>query len=66
MQTNAKETIKTWRWRIVKAGFNVRKFSALPGINIPASLFSEYLNGKKSPSLERFDLIEDKLKSLGV
>lgn len=63
---SARETIQTWKWRIVKAGHSQKSFLALDGVNIAQSLFSDYLNGKKDPSIERFDLIENKLKSLGV
>jgi transcriptional regulator with XRE-family HTH domain len=61
---SAKETIKTWKWRIVKAGHNGITFAELLGI--APSVLSEYMSGKKSPSLERYDHIEGKLKELGV
>lgn len=61
---NASETIQTWKWRIVKAGYNQKTFAEL--LEIAPSLFSEYLARKKDPSLERYDLIEGKLKELGV
>jgi len=60
----ARETIKTWQWRIKKTGKNQGEFARLVGIS--PSLLSDYCNGKKSPSLERFDLIENTLKFMGV
>lgn len=59
-----RETIKSWQWRIVKAGYRQGSFADM--LEIAPSLFSEYINGKKDPSLERFELIENKLKELGV
>lgn len=61
---NAKETIKTWRYRIVKANLNASQFGEMIGVS--SSLLSQYMGGKISPSLENFDLIESKLKELGV
>ncbi len=61
---NAKETIKSWKWRIVKADHSAKSFAELVGIS--PSLLSEYWTKKKSPSIERFDLIENKLRELGV
>lgn len=61
---NASETIETWRWRIIKAGYKSKDFAAL--LDIDGSLLSAYCKGRVKPSLERFDLIENKLKSLGV
>lgn len=61
---NTREIISTWKWRVVKAGYNQKNFAKLLGIS--PSLFTEYQKGKKDPSLERFDLIENKLKTLGV
>ena len=57
------KTIKSWRWRILRAGYaNVRQFCE--NIGIPESMMSEYLTGKKYPSLKRFDLIEKHLKGI--
>ena len=61
---DTKEIVKSWKWRIVKAGLNVGDFSEQ--IGVARSAMSEYLNGKKSPSLERFDRIENKLRDMGV
>lgn len=58
----AKETVQTWRWRIVRSGHNAASFSKILGI--APSLMSEYLSGVKTPSLGRFDEIEEKLKDL--
>jgi len=59
-----KDTITTWRWRIVKAGHNTVSFAKLCDISQP--LLSQYLRGKAVPSLGRFDEIEKTLKNLGV
>ncbi len=61
---NTREIIKSWKWRIVKAGYRSGEFAALLGIH--ASLMSNYLNEKQNPSLGKFDLIEQKLRELGV
>lgn len=58
------DTIKTWKWRITKAGYKKGDFAA--EIGIPRPMLSNYLHGRATPSLDRFDLIEDKLKELGV
>lgn len=59
-----KETIKTWKWRIIKAGFKLQDFAA--AVEIPQGQISNYCAGRIVPSLERFDIIEGKLKELGV
>lgn len=61
---NIREVIASWKWRVVKAGYSQKRFALLLGIS--PSLFSEYTTGKKDPSVERFERIEDKLKQLGV
>jgi hypothetical protein len=58
------EIIKSWRWRIAKAGHKMGSFCVL--INIAPSALSEYQSFKKSPSLKRFNLIEQTLKDMGV
>lgn len=58
------EKIKSWKWRIVKAEYNVKSFADLMGFS--ASSMSEYMSGKKKPSIDRFEEIENKLKELGV
>ena len=60
----ASETIKTWKWRIVKAELSNNEFAEKVGIS--ANLLSQYLTGATTPSIERFDEIEGKLKELGV
>ena len=61
---NAKDTIATWKWRIVKANISAKAFSESLGIQ--PQQFSLYITGKQNPSIERFDMIEGKLKDLGV
>lgn len=59
-----KEVIGTWRWRIVKAGYKCSKFAEEIGVPLPT--LSLYMSGTKTPSVKRFDLIEGKLRDLGV
>ena len=59
-----RETIKTWKWRIAKTGKSMNEISK--ELNISPSVLSQYCSGFISPSIERFDLIEEKLKDLGV
>lgn len=59
---NAKETVKSWRWRIVRVEYTATQFADMLGIS--RGVFSEYLTAKKAPSLERFDIIESKLREL--
>lgn len=56
--------IKSWRWRIAKAGMTQLAFCKVVSIT-PANL-SLYLNGKKIPRPLTFEIIESKLKELGV
>ena len=58
------EKIQSWRWRIVKSGNTIKSFSEL--VNVSPSEFSEYFAGNRHPSINRFDMIEDKLTELGV
>jgi len=59
---NASETIKSWRWRLKRIRHKSKDFAPLIGID--QSLFSAYCSGRISPSIERFDLIENKIKEL--
>ena len=61
---NTKKTISTWRWRIVKANHNIKSFAE--ELDIAPSIVCEYLSGKKTPSLGKFETIENKLRELGV
>lgn len=56
--------VASWRWRITKAGFNIKGFCPLVGLK--AGQMSGYLNGKVTPSIDTFEKIEGKLKELGV
>lgn len=56
--------MKTWRWRIAKAGMTQAEFCN--GLGISAPNLSLYLNGKKVPRPLTFETIESKLKELGV
>lgn len=57
-----KEIVKTWKWRICKSGTNQLKFSEKLGIK-PSQL-SYWINGKRNPSLDDFDKVEEFLKEL--
>lgn len=60
----AKETITSWKWRVAKSNKTAQEFCI--SIGLDPSQFSQYVCGKKNPSLPTFDLIESKLKELGV
>jgi transcriptional regulator with XRE-family HTH domain len=55
---------KTWKARLKKAGFNQAEFGAL--VSIDQGAISLYFNGKKIPSIETFDKIENGFKFWGV
>jgi transcriptional regulator with XRE-family HTH domain len=54
------DTIKTWKWRIVRADHTMQSFCELVKVN--PSLMSQYISGQIKPSIERYDLIEGKLR----
>ena len=56
--------IKTWRWRIAKAGLTQNEFCNIVDVT-PANL-SLYLSCKVNPRPLTFEKIESKLKSMGV
>ena len=60
----SKETVKTWKWRAHKADLNQSKLAF--DLSISPSALSEYISGKKNPSMATFDKIEGYLKGLGV
>lgn len=60
----AKETIKTWKWRITKAGLSQQEFAKQ--VSIAPSILSQYITGNATPLIDRFDEIEGKLQELGV
>lgn len=57
-----RETIESWKWRIVRAGHTAKSFGELTGI--ADTQLSNYFNKKKNPGLKSFDSIEGKLKEL--
>lgn len=59
---NTRDTIKSWKWRIVRAGHSQMSFAVLINVSVPA--LSGYINGNITPSIERFELIEGKLREL--
>jgi len=63
-ELNTPEIMATWKWRIVKAGKTAFSFSKMVGIN-PA-IMNGYVNGSKMPPIDRFDMIENALRELGV
>lgn len=58
------ETIRTWRWRIVKSNNTIKTFAALIEMN-PSDL-SQYIKQNRRPRLDTFDRIESKLRELRV
>lgn len=59
-----KETIKNWPWRIKKAGLTQSEMSAMAGV--AQSTLTNYIKGKITPSLHRYEKIEAILKSRGA
>lgn len=57
---NTTETIASWKWRIKRVDMTLKDFAKYIGIS--PSLLSDYCNFKKSPSLFRFQMIEDTIK----
>ena len=57
-----RETIQSWRWRIVRVGHNQASFCEQ--YNISRGAMSEYLAEKKTPSIKRFENIEAIIKDL--
>tara|TARA_R110000851_G_scaffold311291_1_gene471411 strand:+ start:383 stop:571 length:189 start_codon:yes stop_codon:yes gene_type:complete len=60
----AKETVKSWKWRIPKAGFNQTNFSEAHKLG--RSNLNDYINGRVNPTIDTFDKIEGILTELGV
>ena len=60
------EAVKSWKWRIHKAGFRIGEFCDALDPPMQPQQLSRYMSGKISPSLSVFDRIEGKLKDLGV
>ena len=58
----ALDTIKSWRWRIVRVGLSQGEFASLVGYS--QNGFAEILNGKKNISAARLDDVEAKLADL--
>lgn len=58
------EKVQSWRWRIVKADYNYQNFANELGIS--KQVLSHWINGRNKPSAEKIDLIEARLKELGV
>ncbi len=57
-----RDTIQSWRWRIVRVGHNQASFC--DRYNISRGAMSEYLAEKKTPSIKRFERIEKIIKDL--
>ena len=60
MQIN--ETIKSWRWRIVRVEMSQDSFCDT--IQVSRAALSNYISGKKDPSLKSYQKIEGKLLEL--
>lgn len=63
-QETAQEIVASWKWRIPKAGHTVRSFCE--GEQFHESKLSLYISGKTIPRIDTFDMIEGKLRRLGV
>jgi len=50
----------TWGWRIKRA--SLRQTSFAEEIGVSPAVLSEYISGKKIPSLKRFELIENEIR----
>ena len=59
---NAQDIVKTWRWRITRAGYTQDRLCQ--ELQVSRSGLSQYLCGKQEPSLKMFDKIEGKLREL--
>lgn len=55
---------KSWKWRIVKAGITQQDMAKAAGVS--QVTISNYINMKCNPSLDKFEIIENKLKDMGV
>lgn len=58
------ESVATWRKRIKKAGKTEEQAAHESGLF--KGQLSTYLNGKNTPSLQKFELFENYLRGLGV
>lgn len=57
-------SVATWRARIKMADKTEAGFAAEVGIS--KSVLSGYLNGRNKPTIDKFELIENRLRNLGV
>jgi transcriptional regulator with XRE-family HTH domain len=58
------ETIKSWRWRIAKAGLTEGAFAAR--VKMTKCYFSMIMNGKHRPRALKITKVEQELEKLGV
>lgn len=58
------EMIKSWSWRIKKAGLTQKEFAGR--IGLAQSQISDYCAGKISPNIKQVIKIETALKDMGV
>lgn len=61
---NYEDTVKTWRWRIAKAGVTMTAFAK--EIDLHPSQLSFYINLRRIPNAKLFLKIESKLLEMGV
>lgn len=66
MEQSTQAVVKSWKWRIHKAGFRIGEFCETLDPPMIQTQLSRYMSGKISPSLSVFDRIEGKLRDLGV
>lgn len=61
---NLTETVLTWKDRLKKAGKTQDQAAAESGIS--TGQISQYLSGKNSPNITKFEQFENYLRGLGV
>jgi transcriptional regulator with XRE-family HTH domain len=61
---NYEEIIKSWGWRLKKAGLNQMQFAKKAGVS--QSAFSFWVNSARVPSIQNFQKVENALRDLGV
>lgn len=58
----AQEIVKTWKFRIIRAGHTLRSFSDMAGVGY--GQLASYIRGDVPPGIVLFDKIEGALKAL--
>lgn len=58
------EKIASWKWRIIKADYTYQDFASDVGIS--KQVLSNWINFRAKPDHDKIDMIEERLKELGV